>query len=94
MSAVVETLDTDAFARACSVKPETVRRWVRRGQLVPYGRTFGGHLRFLPSQAGEVLRVAPAPMTERARDIEAHVRSARAELKARLRSLDGKKSAS
>lgn len=75
---VSDLLDTDAFARACGVKPETVRKWVRRGWLEPHGRTLGaGHMRFRPDQVDEALRrTRPAEPTQRAQDIEAHVRAA------------------
>ena len=38
-------LSAREFAERVSVCPETVRRWARRGQIRPAGRTPGGQLR-------------------------------------------------
>lgn len=80
-----ETVDTETFARACGVKPETVRRWVRRGLLEPHGRTIGaGHMRFLRSQVDEALRRAQGRQpTDRAIDLEAHIRATQERARAR-----------
>jgi len=61
-------LTTREFAEAARVTPETVRRWVRRGRLVPAGRTPTGQLRFRAEQVGEALSARGAE--ERARGAE------------------------
>lgn len=76
-----DTMDTDAFAHACGVKPETVRRWVRRGLLQPHGRTLGGHMRFRADQVADALGASQP--SERALDLEAHVLAAREKARAR-----------
>lgn len=79
MSALV-LLDTHAFAERCGVRAATVRRWVKKGQVTPWGYTPGGHMRFTADQVVEAIRRG---MSERARDIEAHVLAARAALRMR-----------
>ncbi len=52
-------LSAREFAERVSVCPETVRRWARRGQIRPAGRTPGGQLRFHESQVEQVLAEQP-----------------------------------
>ena len=75
-------LTSREFAQRCGVVPETVRRWVRAGRVSPAGATPGGQLRFAEAQVDEALGRGPS---ERALDIEAHVRSSLARLRARRR---------
>lgn len=90
-----EPLDTKAFARRCGVEPETVRRWCRPSKgpngaerpplLTPAWRTPTGFMRFSEEQ---VAQMRAGGMTERARDIEAHVAAAFANQRLRRRGLN------
>lgn len=73
-------MDTEAFAERLGVVAETVREWVRRGELDPAGYTPGGHLRFSEAQVALALR---GRASERATAMEANVVSARAKLRQR-----------
>lgn len=72
-----------ALGELVGVEAETVRRWVRKGRLEPAGRTLGGHLRFHPQQAKEILQagLGDRGLAQRAREIEDHVLVARAKLR-------------
>ena len=80
-------LSARAFAARCGVVPETVREWVRQGKLVPVGRTPGGHLRFSEDQVSAFLAGGGPVLSERAKDIQAHVMAARARLRMLRRAL-------
>lgn len=71
-------LTSRAFAELVGVVPETLRKWVRRGLIVPAGRTPTGQLRFSEAQVAEALQVgSPCPSEQRAQDLEAHVMASR-----------------
>ncbi len=74
-SSAVPLLSSREFAGRVGVTPETVRRWVRNGRVLSWGKTPTGQLRFHPDQVRELLQ-GPRP-TERAQDIEAHVLAAK-----------------
>lgn len=71
-------LSTRAFAERCGVVPETVRRWIKQKTIKPAGRTPGGHWRFSEAQVEEFLR---GGLSERGKDIAAHVLASRARLR-------------
>ena len=75
-------LTTRELAERCRVVPETVRRWVREGRVVPDRRTVGRHMRFGPEGLAQALGGAPV-LTERAQDMEAHVMAARQKMRLR-----------
>ncbi|MCO5168057.1 MAG: helix-turn-helix domain-containing protein [Planctomycetes bacterium] len=74
-------LTSREFAARLAVTDRTVRDWVKKGLLVPACRTPTGRLRFSEGQVEEI--VERGRPTERARDIEAHVLSARERLRIR-----------
>jgi len=57
-------LTSRELAARLGVVPETVRRWVRRGRLEPFGRTPTGQLRFHAAQLEGLLGPAERPCIE------------------------------
>ncbi|MDF1666329.1 MAG: helix-turn-helix domain-containing protein [Planctomycetota bacterium] len=75
-------LSTREFANRVGVGQETVRRWIKTGDLIPFGRTPKNHYRFHQDQIWEtVQRVASNP---RASDIATHIQASREKIR-RLR---------
>lgn len=72
-------IGTRAFAMLCGVSPETILAWRAAGKIKPAGRTPGGHYRWLPEQADELMRAGG--MAERAKDILALVNDSREQLR-------------
>ena len=59
-----ELLTSRELAARLGVVPETVRRWVRRGRLEPYGRTPTGQLRFHIDQVDALLGPSARPLIQ------------------------------
>src|SRR5215469_9819296 len=53
-------LTTGDVARRCSVKPDTVLKWIKKGRL-PATLTIGGHYRVDENDLAPLMACAPAP---------------------------------